>query len=131
MKTTLLLAAASILLCLGGCQPEAADPNYAGLPNVTYSVQQGTGSAAAADPQVTVSPNPFFDDFTVNLHAPAPAQATIYVTDEKGKYRKEIETSVTGYATVKVNFGAMPKGVYLCEVHLAGQVNRFRMIKAW
>ncbi|MDX5436702.1 MAG: T9SS type A sorting domain-containing protein [Pontibacter sp.] len=131
MKTYLYLLILAGCFSLSGCGKAEPEPDFSGVQTLTYTVQQTAGSTAGPEVQLAVNPNPFFDDFSVSLNAPSAMAATVYVSDEKGRYKKEIETTVSGYTHIKINFSEMPKGVYLCEVHLAGQVSRYRMIKAW
>lgn len=123
------MVAPVLALSLSACHKALPEPDYSGITSLAHTVQHTTGSAAAQQSVVRLYPNPFVSFFKVELSAPDPTTAVIYLSDEKGKYRKEFDVEVTGQTQVTIDFNSMPKGVYLCEVHMAGQVSRYRTIK--
>lgn len=123
--------AIAALLCLNGCKQHDPEPDYSGLQNLTYSVQQKAGSAAGGNVGISVAPNPFVHEVKVSLYDPNTSTATISFSDERGKYTKRIAVDyVYDGISVRAAFDGMPKGVYICEVQLGGQVSRYRLIKA-
>lgn len=115
-----------VLLAFAGCRPtDPAEPDFSGIQHLTYTVHQ-TASPAAGPAHAIVYPNPFVNHLSVSLNS----EAVIYVSDEKGKYTKKIEVDAAGGSQVTIDFRNMPQGIYLCEVHQAGQAKLFRLIHA-
>lgn len=118
----------ALLLC-GGCQINEPEPDYSGLAQLTYSLKATAAGNATTATNVSVYPNPFSNQVTVQVFSNPGEVATIYFSDEKGKYTKKIELPDGNRDEVQVNFGEMPKGVYVCEVQLGGKVDRYRLVK--
>ncbi|GAB3826677.1 hypothetical protein GCM10028895_37980 [Pontibacter rugosus] len=78
---------------------------------------------------VSVGPNPFTNYVEVHFSNSEMLPATVYFSDEKGKYTKKIEVTDRAPVSVKLDFNEMPKGVYLCEVQQQDKVSRYRLIK--
>lgn len=120
----------TVSLFSGGCQSEEPIPDFSGLQNVTYTLHAITGSSATNDVIVRVYPNPFVNSVNVKVFVSSGEMATIYFSDEKGKYTKKIELPDGNKARVEVEFGRLPKGIYLCEVKANGKISRYRLVKA-
>ncbi len=129
-KTLFSLLLPAVFLFNSGCQKELPEPDFSGLPNITYTLNSITSSSATNDVAVQVYPNPFVHYVTVDVLASSGEEAIIYFSDEKGKYSKRIVVSGGDRTSVKVAFEGMPDGIYLCEVKANGKVSRYRLIKA-
>ncbi|MFD3001114.1 hypothetical protein ACFS7Z_12115 [Pontibacter toksunensis] len=122
----LLLTA--LLLC-GGCQKHEPEPDFSGLAQLTYSLQASVTGNATSEIHVAVYPTFFQDYVTVEAFPASGEVATIYFSDEKGKYTKKIALPEGNRSQVQVNFSGMPKAVYICEVQRGDKVDRYRLVK--
>lgn len=130
MKTYFRIAAAMLAVSLSACNDAVPEPDYSGINQLSHTVQHASGSTTSQESMIRLYPNPFVASLEIVLSAPAPTTAIIYLSDENRKYRKELEVEVTEYTKIAIDFASMPKGLYLCEVHMAGQVSRYRAIKS-
>lgn len=129
-KTFYFLLLPAVFLFNAACQKELPEPDYSGLPDITYTLNSVTSSSATNDVGVQVYPNPFAHLVRVDVFASSGEEATIYFSDEKGKYSRKIVVSGGNRTSVEVVFRGMPDGIYMCEVRANGKVSRYRLIKA-
>lgn len=105
------------------------EPDFSGLAQLTYTVQAAATTNATSEAHVIVYPTFFMHGVTVEAYPAMGETSTIYFSDEKGKYTKKIALPEGNRSTVQVNFGGMPKGVYICEVQQGGKADRYRLVK--
>ncbi|WP_299705289.1 T9SS type A sorting domain-containing protein [uncultured Pontibacter sp.] len=129
MKSCLYLIALVATFCIGGCSQADPEPDFSGIQDIPYTVQQFSGTTGGTT-HVSIYPNPFFSHLTIEVHNPDNTPATIYVSDEKGKYSKKFEVHEGGGTSLFLDFSRMPKGVYICEVQQPGKVDRYRLVRA-
>lgn len=129
MKSYFYLIALAVTCCLGSCSQADPEPDFSGIQNIAYTMQQLSGTTGSAT-HVSIYPNPFLSYLTIEVHNPDNTPGAIYVSDEKGKYSKKIELQERRGTSVNLDFSQMPKGVYICEVQQSGKADRYRLIKA-
>ncbi|WP_242920962.1 T9SS type A sorting domain-containing protein [Pontibacter liquoris] len=118
-----------LLLCCA-CRQNEPEPDLSGITQLPYSYLAPLGTSAVQT-SISIYPNPFFQDVTVEVQAAEGEAATLYFSDEKGKYTKKIMLpDESNSHRVQVDFSNMPTGIYICEVRLSGKVSRYRLIKA-
>jgi hypothetical protein len=130
MKPYLYSIALAVTLLLEGCSQAEPEPDFSGIQNIPYTVQQFSGTTGGAA-HVSIHPNPFFEQLEIYVHNPDRKPATIYISDQKGKYSRKIDLLPDGSNNyVLLDFQHMPKGVYICEVQHPGKADRYRLVKA-
>ena len=130
MKTYFYSIALGVSLCCGRCRHADPEPDFSGIQDIPYTVQQVSGTTDGS-PYVSIYPNPFFEQLTISVHNPDKKPATIYLSDEKGKYSRKIDLLPDGSNNhVQLDFHHMPKGVYICEIQHPDKIDRYRLVKA-
>ncbi len=80
--------------------------------NTAPPVVDGLEEAAAEKPQVTISPNPVFDEATIAFGNLAPGAYRLAIFDGLGRAAMEKDLQVIGGHTERMDLSRLPAGVY-------------------
>jgi len=87
-------------------------------------------SQASTSNEMKIYPNPFVDQLNIDMYADQDTKVTWNIYDMTGKVVLNGSESVTsGYSTLNISVGDLPKGVYMFAAILNDKMQSFRILK--